>query len=307
MFSPTRRAKRQSALRMFASEFGESTLYDRGPGEYDPGFVISKLGARANRLLVAGLLDRLEERETSSGGKLWQGQLRDASGLHFFSVGDFASDEVREFISDLEVRHRDGEPILLMMSAKARWFQNDEGSVYTSIRPEEICEINRARYGNWLVETCKSTLRRIDALNTASSSDGSRSEMSTIGVPADLLEGLVMSMNHYQDVDVEVYRLHVMRALDIAEGRNEVQTPKIVEKDATIVETESKSETSDGIRDVITSLISRMDQGDGVDFDTLVTNASARGHDRVIIEEELDNMSDSGLIHEPRFGWFKLS
>ncbi len=305
MQSPIRRAKRQSAIRMFASEFGESTLFDRGPGEYDPGFVISKLGARANRLLVAGLLDRLEERETSNGSKLWQGQLRDASGLHFFSVGDFAPEEVREFISEMESRHLDGEPILLMMSAKARWFQNDEGSVYTSIRPEEICEIDRLRYGNWLVETCRSTLRRIDALNAASATDNSRAEMLSSGVPADLIEGLVLSINHYQDVDVEVYRLHVMRALDIAEGRNEVQAPIPQKQEIPSEEEIPKSEGD--LREVITSLISRMDQGDGVDFDSLVTNASARGYERVGIEEELDSMSDSGLIHEPRFGWFRLS
>ena len=76
---------------MLASEFTDSTLSQQGSGEFDPMFIITKLGAKVNRVLVAGMLERLDPRETSNGSTLWQGQLRDPSGLHFFSVGDYAS------------------------------------------------------------------------------------------------------------------------------------------------------------------------------------------------------------------------
>ena len=37
------RIRRQPALPLLASEFGESTLHQQGSGEYDPLFLITKL------------------------------------------------------------------------------------------------------------------------------------------------------------------------------------------------------------------------------------------------------------------------
>ena len=39
---PMRSVKRQPALHMFASEYGESTLSEKGSGEFDPSFVVTK-------------------------------------------------------------------------------------------------------------------------------------------------------------------------------------------------------------------------------------------------------------------------
>ena len=46
----------------------------------------------------------------------------------------------------------------------------------------------------------------------------------------------------------------------------------------------------------------------GVDFDTLLSNAAAaRGHDRDASEAALDDLTEDGTVHEPRFGWFKIT
>ena len=60
---PSRNIRRQPAWHVFASEFGEATLNEKGSGEYDPSFVITRLGAKINRCLVAGLLERVEARK----------------------------------------------------------------------------------------------------------------------------------------------------------------------------------------------------------------------------------------------------
>ena len=101
----SRVSQRQPAVRILAQEFGESTLSEKGPGEFDPAFVITKLGAKVNRLLVAGLLERMEPRDTTSG-TMWQGQLRDASGVHYFNIGHF-DNEIR--IAGLEAMLESGE------------------------------------------------------------------------------------------------------------------------------------------------------------------------------------------------------
>jgi len=45
---------------------------------------------------------------------------------------------------------------------------------------------------------------------------------------------------------------------------------------------------------------------EGVDFETVLTNAVARGFDRSLAEEKLDELSNEGTLHEPRFGWFRI-
>ena len=45
---------------MLASEFSDSTLNQQGSGEFDPMFIITKLGAKVNRVIVAGMLERLD-------------------------------------------------------------------------------------------------------------------------------------------------------------------------------------------------------------------------------------------------------
>ena len=40
-----RRISRQSAIRLFAQEYKEASLTEEGSGEYDPAFVITKIGA----------------------------------------------------------------------------------------------------------------------------------------------------------------------------------------------------------------------------------------------------------------------
>ena len=69
---------------------------------------------------------------------------------------------------------------------------------------------------------------------------------------------------------------------------------------------DSSSDATD-LKQVILDLISRLDQGEGVDFDTLLSNAAARGHDRDAAEASLDDLSEEGTVHEPRFGWFKIT
>ena len=52
MMAQSRQIQRQPAWVMLASEFGESTLNEKGSGEFDPTYVITKLGAKVNRVVV---------------------------------------------------------------------------------------------------------------------------------------------------------------------------------------------------------------------------------------------------------------
>lgn len=302
-------SRRQPAIRLLAQEFGESGLSEKGPGEFDPAFVITKLGARVNRLLVAGLLESLEPRETSSG-TMWQGQLKDASGTHYFSVGQFDNDTVQAQVETLATLHESGDPILLLMVAKGRCYTTEEGAVFTSMRPEEIAIIDRQRYATWLVQASQETMKRVADHDAAAALAPSRQAYTEAGIPAHSIEGLLKSREFYGDTDTEVHRLMVMRALDIAEGKREVSEntwnpPPAIPKSDT---TEASEEAPEGeIGDILTSIIEQLDEGKGVDLENVLSSASARGFDRQTSEAKLDQLVDLGSLKEPRFGWFSLS
>jgi len=305
--TPSRQIQRQPAWIMLASEFGESTLNEKGSGEFDPTFVITKLGAKVNRVTVSGLVERLELRETSNGSQMYQGQLRDPSGLHYFSVGEYASESMREFIVQLLDKIESGEPILLSMTAKARWYQTDEGAVYTSLRPEEAAIVSRDRYASWLVRACAATLSRLDQHQKSLNCEPTKEAMLSEGISPEMVDGLLAAQPHYGQIDTEGYRLNVMQALDIAEGKMAAATtaPPTLSLSEPTSDDEASGDDEE-LQSVILECIQAMDNGEGVDFESLVRNLSARGFTREQSEAELDTMSDEGVLHEPRFGWFKI-
>ncbi len=303
-----RSIKRQPALHMFASEYGESTLSEKGSGEFDPSFVVTKLGSRVNRVIVAGLLERIEGRDVANGSVIYQGQLRDPSGVNYFSVGDYVSDSVKELTIQLSARLESGEPILVLMIAKTRLYQTDEGAIYTSLRPEEMCIIDAQRYASWLAKTSQSLLVRMAEYVSSLDFEPNAESLAKSEMSQARILGLIASRNHYGDIDLEHYRLNVMQALDIAEGRLDAATkpaPQQLLVDEKQGDTDGEAQQDD-LETVILDIITKLDQGDGVEFETILLNSEARGFQRSIAEEKLEELSDSGTVHEPAFGWFRL-
>ena len=305
---PMRSVKRQPALHMFASEYGESTLSEKGSGEFDPSFVVTKLGSRVNRVIVAGLLERIEGRDVANGSVIYQGQLRDPSGINYFSVGDYVSDSVKEMTIQLSARLESGEPILVLMVAKTRLYQTEEGAIYTSLRPEEMCVIDAQRYASWLAKTSQSLMHRMSNYVTSLDFEANSESLSKSEMSEEQILGLIASRNHYGDVDLEHYRLNVMQALDIAEGKLDAATKPAPQR---MLVDESGDDGPSGddkpdLETAIIDIITKLDQGDGVEFETILVNAEARGFQRTIAEEKLEELSDDGTVHEPAFGWFRL-
>ena len=101
-----------------------------------------------------------------------------------------------------------------------------------------------------------------------------------------------------------------MRALDIIENRPIEDPPRPVVKLSTDgqdqdSDTSSSANDEDSLRETVLQLIDSLDKGEGVDFDAILSNAAARGFSRDAAEEVLDELSEEGILHEPRFGWFK--
>ena len=307
---PARRIARQSAVRLFAQEYRDASLTEEGSGEYDPSFVITKIGAKINRVLVCGVIDRMERREGDSGPN-YSGYVRDPTGSYLFSVASFQP-ELHPDFEELLARFESGDRFLLALVGKARWFETEDGGMFTSLRAEEFTVIDRECYTNWLVETAEATLRRIDAHSTSLEADPTPAALEAAGVPRDLVDGLILARGHYGDFDPEGYRVGVLQALSMATGRTSLMEPP--QPAATTLEetasqapesSEPAAEPGDAIELILETVRSR-DTGEGVEYNDLVTALVHGGHSRESAEDAIDQARDQGEVMEPRFGFFQL-
>jgi len=314
MSQPARRV-RQTAVRLFAQEYMDADLPEEGAGEYDPSFVITKLGAKVNRALVGGVIDRVERRETDNGS-FYTGHLRDPTGTHRFEVASFQP-ELHADIEEILNRFESGDRFLMLLVGRARWFETEDGGVFTSFRAEEFTIVDKDRYTHWLVEASEATLRRLDAFEASMESDLTPAALEASGVPTDLVDGTILARGHYGEFDTENYRVGVLQGLSMATGSDIlIEAPPAAQptleqsSDAPspVAEAPASPTPTGEVADVLLATIRAKDDGGGVDYDTLVHAAITSGHSREAAEDAIDSLRDIECsIIEPRFSYFRLT
>ena len=310
---------RQSAIRIFAQEYSDSNLPLEGVGEYAPSFIITKLGAKVNRALFGGVIDRFERRE-GDNGPTYSGHLRDATGgVHRFQIAPFQP-ELHADAEELLARFESGDRFLMMMIGRARWFESDDGGIFTSFRAEEFTTVERSVYVNWLVEASAATLRRLDAYNLSLESENTNESLKSAGVPADLIEGMILAKNHYSSFDPENYKVGVLQSLSMALSSNsEIEQIITSTEESTVLEVpenspqmendavKSDSKPTGDVDDVIINVIRSSSNPDGMPYDSIVLACVEAGFSRESSEDAIEDLRDIKCeIIEPRFGFFQI-
>ena len=310
----SRRSPRQTAIRMLAQEYSDASLTEMGTGEFDPSFVITKLGARVNRALVAGVIDRLERRDGDNGPS-YSGHIRDPTGNHVFNIAPF-QEEMHPEAEELLARFESGDRFLMSLVGKARWFETEDGGVFTSLRVEQLAIIDKERYSRWLVEAAEATLRRMKSYEDSVGLDANSSSLIDGGIPVDIANGMAQARSHYPEFDLENYRVGVLQALSIASGRSSMAEAELEmsrsESESDKVEPgapEPKSpiEPTGDISMTIINAIKSADGGQGAEYDTIILTCVQSGFSREEAEDAIEGMRDvDGTIIEPRFGFFQV-
>ena len=310
---------RQSAIRIFAQEYSDSNLPLEGVGEYAPSFIITKLGAKVNRALFGGVIDRFERRE-GDNGPTYSGHLRDATGgVHRFQIAPFQP-ELHADAEELLARFESGDRFLMMMIGRARWFESDDVGIFTSFRAEEFTTVERSVYVNWLVEASAATLRRLDAYNLSLDSENTNESLKSAGVPADLIEGMILAKNHYSSFDPENYKVGVLQSLSMALSSNsEIEQIITSTEESTMLEApenspqmkndavKSDSKPTGDVDDVILDVIRSSSNPDGMPYDSIVLACVEAGFSRESSEDAIEDLRDIKCeIIEPRFGFFQI-
>jgi len=291
---------REVAWRIFAGEFNASSLEIKGEGEMSPSYVVTPLGAMINRVFVVGVLTDTENIGTEDE-PMWRGRVSDPSGIFYISAGQYQP-EAAMAISKIE------PPAFVAIVGKARTYSPEEGTLYVSIRPESIKEVDESIRDYWVLDACKQTLKRIDAVAEAMSMEPPTvDELVKLGHDSKLAEGVIKSIGHYMGINLDVYRGMVVESLRylLPEFEMELEMPSVPEGPEEIELEDEVGEEMDR-EDVILAIIDQLDDsGKGAPWDDIVDEAGKQGIQKTELEELTNSLLDKGLIYEPVLGKMK--
>ncbi len=185
---------REVAHRLFAAEYADAThSYSESDEERAPNYVVMPTGVRVNRLFVVGVLTEV----SPAGESMLRARVVDPTGAFVIYAGQYQPDAMAFLDSATP-------PAFVAVTGKARTFSPDDADVvYTSIRPEEITEVDSDTRDRWTVSTAERTLERIatvtGALRTDHSSDDERltTDLTETGVDPSLAAGIPIAFEQY--------------------------------------------------------------------------------------------------------------
>lgn len=290
---------REMAVRVFAAEFNSSDYELREGEEKSSVYVVTPLGAKINRLLLMGVLTEVESRDTE-GGKLFTAQVTDPTGTFRVSAGQYqeAASRALQSIS---------APAFVAVVGKARTYSPEEGTVYVSVRAEEIAQVSQEQRDNWVYETCSETAKRISAMKAAFELSPPVAEsIARMGVPRRLAEGASLAAQHYKNVDLSNYRGMVVEALrsipgvEDATGEIAPARPEAPQQPVT-----NGTELTD-FEEKLLTIIGELDRSTrGAEWDEILRTATGRQIPEDQVSLAVEGLLDKGMVYEPVLGRMK--
>jgi RPA family protein len=183
---------REVAHRLFAAEYDDATYsYSESDEERAPNYVVTPTGARVNRLFAVGVLTEVGQ----AGETMLRARVADPTGAFVIYAGQYQP-EAMAFLDNVE------PPAFVAVTGKARTFQpEDSDQVFTSVRPEEISEVDSETRDRWTVTTAERTLERVatvtTALNTGQTDDELRDTLREQGVDPSFAAGIPIALEQY--------------------------------------------------------------------------------------------------------------
>ena len=307
-----RRRKREVAWRVFSNELNSAQHTIMGNEAYEPNYVVTEVGAKINRVFVTGVFTEKENVGTDDD-PLWRARLIDPTGAFFISAGRFQPEAAKD-IGELE------PPKTLAMIGKIRTFTSDDGRMFISIRPEMVKQIDNRLRNLWILDTCKSLMRRLECLHEALKMD-SASEDNLIALGYNKLEvgGILSALENYNygQIDITHYEQQVREILqNLKDGLFDLESlPSEMMGDSDLNRTysgkedtsESNSADMEAKENIVRTLVSELDQDNsvGAEYQEVLKAAEGKGLSQNDTEECVNILMNKGIIFEPSLGYLK--
>jgi hypothetical protein len=292
--------QRETAWRVFAGELNSSSLEKKGEEEKSPTYLVSPLGTKLNRILIAGVL--LEKQNTGSDEEpLWRARIEDVSGSYFINVGRYQP-EAAAAMASLET------PSFVAVIGKIRTYRPDETRLLVSVRPERIIKIDAATRQRIVLETAQCTWERLNKMKKVlSMPDATAAELAGNGMTAEEAEGILEAVAYYEMPDSSRYLKLIQSSLRMLLPDKEIDLglPEDDAPDEIVIDERSDSNDADK-EDLVLDMLGELDRdGRGAPMDELVRRAATEGITNTELEEITSSLMDKGLVYEPVLGRLK--
>lgn len=295
---------RETAWRVFATELNSSTLEIKATEEKMPSYIVSPLGAKINRVLISGVLTE-KENVGSEEEPMWRGRVQDVSGSFFINVGKFQP-EASAAIADLEA------PCFIAAVGRVRAYTTDDGRTFITVRPEHIVKIDEKIRNDWILETAKSTWKRLkDTKKVLSMGDATEKDLIDAGMSPVEAFGVTYALDNYgQMPDSTLYLKTIQAALRmlLPERNVDLGFPEDLsdEPDEIEIPENSGGNNAAQLEDMILNLLEELDtDGKGAPREELERRAEAEGISSIELEEVSNTLMDKGLVYEPNLRYLK--
>jgi len=298
---------RETAWRVFATELNSTTLEIKATEEKMPSYVVTPLGAKINRVLIAGVMTE-KENIGSDEEPLWRARIQDVSGNFYINVGRFQP-EACTAIADIEV------PSFVAAVGKVRAYTGDDGRTRVSVRPENIVPITEDVRKEWILETAKSTWKRLTGTKRVlGMGDATKEDLVKSGMSETEAFGITYALDNYgQMPDSSLYLKTVQAALRMILPDRDIDLglPEDLSDSPDEFEMPEEGNGSSGnnaaqLEDMILNLLEELDvDGKGAPREELERRAEAEGISSIELEEVSNTLMDKGLVYEPNLRYLK--
>jgi RPA family protein len=297
---------RETAWRVFATELNSTTLEIKATEEKQPSYIVTPLGAKINRVLIAGVMTE-KENIGSEEDPMWKARIQDVSGSFYINVGRFQP-EASAAIADIEI------PSFVAAVGRVRTYTTDDQRVFVSVRPEHIVPIDESVRNEWILETAKSTWKRLkDTKKVLGMGDATEQDLIKSGMSPTEAFGITYALDNYgQMPDSTLYLKTIQAALRMLLPDRDVDLgfPEDYSDEPDEIEIPENGESSGNnaaqLEDMILRLLEELDtDGKGAPREELERRAEAEGISSIELEEVSNTLMDKGLVYEPNLRYLK--
>jgi uncharacterized protein len=300
---------REPAWRVLAQELSGSIEEEKGVGDRVASYLLSPLGARMNRVLVAGELTPPESIGRDAAQPFFRAQLADPTGSISVTAGGFQPRAMAELRAISE-----NTPALVV--GKVRLYRGRDGVGYTSVRAEAIQPLPRATLREIYVDAVRQTLDRIDLVERLRAQPQlPDSAWVQEGFPVGWVRGAHDALTRYPNIDRSGYRQGLLPVVDYIQGPPG-RLPAVSLTSSSSVTITRAPAPSPPVRSAL-SAADRAEEGAFLDLlDELMDNSSdgyaelkelisrlqRRGVPPDRAEEMVNRLEETGVIEEPIVG-----
>lgn len=310
---------RETAWRVFATELNSSRVEIKATEEKMPSYLVTPLGAKINRVLIAGVMTE-KENVGSEEEPMWKARIQDVSGSFFVNVGKFQPDASAS-MADIEV------PCFVAAIGRVRTYTTDDDRVFVSVRPEHIMQIEESVRKDWVLETAKCTWHRLKNMKKAlGMGDADENAMIKEGMTPIEAFGIKYALDNYGEMPNSAMYLKTIQAAlrTLMPGKDiDLGFPEDMSGDPDEIEIDSENvgggaqgnaaganaqnTTAGDLEETILNLLAELDiDGKGAPREELEKRAEAAGIGSIELEEITNILMDKGLAYEPNLRYLKL-